>query len=291
MSARVVLAAAVAAMDAGRETALCTVVGVNGSTPRSDAARMLVYPDGELVGTVGGGEWEHRVVAAALEALRTRRPTRLAVHLTRDLGMCCGGAMEALIEPLGVRERVHLLGAGHVSAALAPLLCQLDYEVFVYDDRDEWLTPARFGGCTRVPGDPRRTLPAQSGARDHFIVLTHSHQLDQDLLQDLIHRPCAYLGMIGSRSKVAKFFLRLRAAGVDEALFARVSAPIGLDIGAETPEEIAVSIAAELIRVRRRHTAPPRPMSEEPLPARGGSGVAVPPALLTEGVPARPPSG
>jgi xanthine dehydrogenase accessory factor len=273
-----VLQAAVEAMTSGTPAALVTVIGVGGSAPRDATARMLVYADGEIAGTIGGGEWERRVIAAAVEAIERGRPVRFAAHLTRDLGMCCGGAMEAFIEPLKLRDRLHIFGAGHVGGAVATLARELEFEVLVYDERDEWLTAERFPGCRRLEGDPTRNLP-ETGPRDYLLIVTHSHQLDQALLQALLDKPCAYLGMIGSRSKVAKFFVRLRAAEVDEALFSRVSAPVGLHIGAETPMEIAVSICAELVRVRRGQREATVALSELPLPARGGDGVAVPPAL------------
>ncbi len=276
------LRAALAAMDEGIEAAMVTVIGVGGSAPRDLTARMLVYRGGEIVGTVGGGQWERRLIQQALEVLDTGRPRRYAAHLTRDLGMCCGGAMEAFIEPLLARERLHIFGAGHVGGEVARLALSLDFDVLVYDDREDWLTPERFPGCTAVAGDPLRSLPEQLGPSDYLLILTHSHQLDQALLQRLIDRDYAYLGMIGSRSKVAKFFVRLRAAEVDEALFSRVCAPVGLAIGAETPAEIAVSICAELIKVRRGRRGPARAMSEDPLPARGGEGIAVAPRLLDE---------
>ena len=144
------------------------------------------------------------------------------------------------------------------------------------------LNAERFPGCERVLLDPRRALPAELGPRDYVVLVTHSHPLDQDLLEALIAKDYAYLGLIGSKAKITRFFIRLRAAGVDEALLRRVSAPIGLDLGAETPEEIAVAIAAEIIRVRRRHKGPTTAMSERPLPARGGDGVARPPALVDD---------
>ncbi|MCB9758850.1 MAG: xanthine dehydrogenase accessory protein XdhC [Alphaproteobacteria bacterium] len=273
-----VLRAALDAMRDGRPAALCTVIGVDGSAPRASSARMLVYEDGDIVGTIGGGEWERRVIEAAVACIDARTHGRLKAHLTRDLGMCCGGAMEVYIENLASQDHVRLFGAGHVAGALAPLLRQLDFTVTVYDEREEWLTEARFPDCERVLGDPGRALPATEPG-DFLIIVTHSHQLDQALLQGLLERPFRYLGMIGSRAKIAKFFVRLRAAGLDEAAFSRVCAPIGLDIGAETPAEIAVSIAAELVRVRRGHSAPTVAMSEIPLPARGGDGVATPPGL------------
>jgi len=273
-----VLKAATAAMEAGVPAALVTVIGVGGSAPRDTTARMLVYADGEIVGTIGGGEWERRVILQAITCIEGGRSRRYAAHLTRDLGMCCGGAMEAFIEPLRSRERLHIFGAGHVGGAVAGLARALEFEVSVYDDRDEWLTPERFPDCERLEGDPVANLP-ETGPLDYLLIVTHSHQLDQALLQRLMERPCAYLGMIGSRAKVAKFFVRFRAAELDEALFERVSAPVGLDIGAETPMEIAVSICAELVRVRREHSGPTLAMSEAPLPARGGDGRAVPPRL------------
>jgi xanthine dehydrogenase accessory factor len=256
-----VLQAAITAMKAGRPVALCTVVGVDGSAPRHSGARMLVDDEGDIVGTIGGGEWERRVIEAALVALNEGTARRLQAHLTRDLGMCCGGAMDVLIEPLSSVERLHLFGAGHVGEAIAPLARGLGFEVTVYDERDDWLTAQRFPDCTLVEKDPRRALPSL-GARDYAVIVTHSHQLDQDLLQSLIGQPFAYLGMIGSRAKVVKFRIRLAVGGVDESLFERVHAPIGLDIGAETPAEIAVSVAAELVRVRRSHEGPVVPMRE-----------------------------
>ncbi len=250
-----VLRAALEAMETGRPVALCTVVGVNGSAPRHCAARMLVDEEGEIVGTIGGGEWERRVILAAIQCIVDAKPSRVQFHLTHDLGMCCGGAMDVLIEPLSAQEHLHLFGAGHVGGAIAPLARRLGFVVHVYDERDEWLTPERFPECERIEKDPRRALP-DLGPRDYGVIVTHSHQLDQDLLEALIGQPWAYLGMIGSRSKVAKFSMRLRAAGVEQELFERVHAPIGLDIGAETPAEIAVAVAAELVRIRRGHTAP-----------------------------------
>lgn len=277
-----VFEAALAASAAGEPAALCTVIAVNGSAPRSASARMLVYGDGRIVGTIGGGQWEKVVIDAALVCIREGTARRVAAHLTRDLGMCCGGAMEAFVEPITPVERVHLFGAGHVGGALAPLLLSLGFDLKVYDEREEWLNAERFPGCERVLLDPRRALPAELGPRDYVVLVTHSHPLDQDLLEALIAKDYAYLGLIGSKAKITRFFIRLRAAGVDEALLRRVSAPIGLDLGAETPEEIAVAIAAEIIRVRRRHKGPTTAMSERPLPARGGDGVARPPALLDD---------
>jgi xanthine dehydrogenase accessory factor len=267
-----------AAGEAGEHVALATVIGVDGSAPRATGARMIVWPDGRIHGTIGGGNFEYQVIRAALDALREGRPRRYAVHLTRDLGMCCGGAMEVFIEPMGPRERMIVFGAGHVARPTASFARELGFDVTVVDEREDQADPERFPGVTLVTEDPRRfARRLVTDARTYILIVTHDHALDQDLLELLLSRTWAWLGLIGSRAKIAKFFIRLRAAGVDEALFARVSAPVGLDLGAETPEEIAVAIAAEVVRVRRGVSRAPVPLSAIPLPARGGDEVAHPP--------------
>ncbi|MSQ04154.1 MAG: xanthine dehydrogenase accessory protein XdhC [Myxococcales bacterium] len=242
----------------GESVALTTVVAVNGSAPRGSGARMVVWPDGSSLGTVGGGQFEQKVIEAALAAMAAGAPRRYSVHLTRDLGMCCGGAMDVFIEPLRPVDRLLLFGAGHVARPTALFAREAGWAVTVIDDRDELLTEARFPGCDRVGREPRafaRTLDGDP--RGWVFLVTHDHQLDQDLLEVLLAKQWAWIGLIGSRTKVAKFRLRLRAAGVSEAQIARVSGPVGLDIGAETPEEIAIAVLAEMVRTRRGVTRPP----------------------------------
>jgi len=231
---------------------------------------MLVYEDGRLVGTVGGGRIEFELIKIAMEAIETGRARRFSAHLSRDLGMRCGGAMEAFIEPLERAEDLVIYGAGHVGRATARMACALGFRVQVVDDRVDQLELLEDQpGLLKTESDPLRILDSlPRHGRAYHLILTHSHQLDQDLLERLLPVDLAWLGMIGSRPKLSKFFIRLRAAGVDPELFSRVSSPVGLDIGAETPEEIACSIAAELVRVRRGSTAAPLPLSEIPLAAR-----------------------
>lgn len=264
-----VLRAAVEAIQSGRSAALVWVLEVGGSTPRSAGSRMLVYADGSTVGTIGGGAIEHQVTAAAIEAIGQRRPRRYEAHLTRDLGMCCGGEMAFFIEPLESRPPLTVYGAGHVAHALAPMVLALDYQVTVVDEREELNTEARFPGCERVLTDPVQHAEALEGG--YALIVTHDHALDQDLVQALLpNDDLEWVGMIGSRVKVTRFLVRLRAAGMDDGLLQRLCAPVGLDIGAETPAEIAVAIAAELVRVRRRADRPAQPLSELEIPARGG---------------------
>lgn len=274
-----VFEAAAEAWRTGRRAAFATVVDQGGSVPRVSGARMLVYADGAIVGTIGGGEVEHRVIALAQDVIASGAPARFVAHLTRDLGMCCGGQLEVYVEPLQIREPFVLFGAGHVARAVAPLLVALEFAVTVVDEREELATAERFPGCTLRVEDPLVYATALEGGPDAWwFVVSHDHKLDQALIEALLPKPCAWLGMIGSRSKVARFLLRLRAAGLDEALFRKLCAPVGLDIGAETPAEIAVSVAAEVVRVRRNATdRAPVPLSSVPIPARGGDGVAIAP--------------
>ncbi len=262
-----VFTAAAHAISAGLPAAIATVVGVDGSAPRHVGSRMLIYEDGEIVGTIGGGAFEQRVIEVAVQAIQQSRPVRYEVHLTRDLGMCCGGAMEVFIEPLTPQPHFVIFGAGHVAKPTAALAKELGFQVTIIDAREDWANVERFGDCEIIVRDPRRVVEERTFHEDtYFLIVTHDHALDQWLLEALITRNWSWLGLIGSQAKVTKFFLRLRAAGVDEKLFSKVSAPVGLDLGAETPEEIAVSIHAELIRVRRNCERPPLPLAK----TRGG---------------------
>lgn len=248
-----VLRAAVEAMQRGQEAALVTVIGVRGSAPRHAGSRMLVLADGSIVGTIGGGAFEFRVIEQARLALAEGAPRRYQVHLTLDLGMCCGGQMEVYIEPLQARDHLYVFGAGHVGAATARLAAALEFAVHVIDERSELLEAATLpADVERIDQSPRRfARQLEVGPRSWLLVVTHDHALDQDLVELFLPQPFAWLGMIGSRTKVQRFRLRLRAAGVDERLFDRLRAPVGLDIGAESPEEIALSIASELVARRR----------------------------------------
>ena len=248
-----VLAAAAAVSMGGQRAALVTVVGVDGSAPRRAGARMLVYEDGGILGTVGGGAFEHRLRAEAAEAITTGQPRRVKVHLTRDLGMCCGGAMDALVEPLAPIEPLVVHGAGHVGREVARLAAAMGFAVTLVDDREEWIAPPEVpDGVRRVEADSRRLLEQLPlGPSAMHLIVTHDHRLDQELVEALMVRDLRWLGMIGSHTKRQKFKLRFAAAGADLARFEAVRCPVGLDIGAETPREIALSIVGELVMLRR----------------------------------------
>ena len=248
-----VLQAAAEATLQGRAAVLVTVIGANGSAPRRTGARMLVYPDETIVGTVGGGAFEYKLIEVAMEVFRTGHAQRYSVHLTRDLGMCCGGAMEAFVEPLEVNDQLFVYGAGHVGRALANVAVGLGFSVTMIDDRPDWIHwEERPEDVEIIDRDPILAVKQlDCNLRSFHLVTTHSHHMDQLLIEQLLQRDVGWIGMIGSSTKRARFNVRLKAAGIDEQRFSKVSSPVGLDIGAQTPEEIAISIAAELIRVRR----------------------------------------
>jgi len=240
-------------LEQGQQLALVTVIRSEGSSPRKGGSRMVVLGDGSILGTIGGGTVEYRVIERAMVAIKQGKAELYRVHLTRELGMCCGGAMEFHIEPLELQPTLVLFGAGHVGKELCPVASQLGFQVIVVDEREMFITAERFPDAVRlIEDDPLDVLEALPyGPTVYFLIVTHLHRLDEALLRLLITRDYGYLGMIGSRAKVAKFLARLSARGISEADLNRARMPVGLSIGAETPAEIAVSIAAELVQIRR----------------------------------------
>lgn len=239
--------------EAGRRFVMLTVIEARGFTPRKPGTHMLLAADGETAGTIGGGAIEHQALADAREMLRTGERTRtVKKHLTQDLGMCCGGEMVIYLETVDVSPRLFVFGAGYLARPIAALASACGFDVTVIDGRPEWATAGRFPGMTvrcEDPEDAARSLATTPA--DWAIVVTHDHGLDQRVVQQLLARPLRFTGMIGSAGKLRKFALRLRARGFTESQVARLRTPLGLSIGAQTPEEIAVSVLAELVAVRR----------------------------------------
>ena len=250
------LYAQIAALAAeGRPFVVATVVESQGSTPQKPGSKMVVLPDGELRGTVGGGALELQVIEAARALhLGPESSCLLETHLTHDLGMCCGGKMKVFLEKHAAADRLWVFGAGHVGRAIAALAHTVGFWVCVVDDRDQWASRARFPDVDSLrvehPAEVARALPMGEGT--YACITTHDHPLDQACLEALVRKPSAYLGVIGSRRKAERFRQRLLAGGFTQAELERVVSPMGLPIHALTPEEIAVSIVAQLIEVRRR---------------------------------------
>jgi xanthine dehydrogenase accessory factor len=247
---REVTEALLAMLRAGRDGALATVIATRGSTPQMPGARLLLEADGNTIGTVGGGAIE-RLVIEALADVKTRREARvLACDLAKELGMCCGGSMEIFLEPVLAAQRLVLFGAGHIAQPTAALARGVGFEVVVIDEREELNTGDRFPGCRCELLDVGAALRVlQPGDRDWLLIVTHDHQLDEDALRLALLGGARYIGLVGSRRKVYRLLQRV-AAREGKLDLARVYAPVGLDLGAVSPAEIAVSIVAELIALR-----------------------------------------
>lgn len=248
--------AVLAALEHGEDAALVTIVKTGGSTPQRVGAKMLVYADGRTIGTIGGGCYESDAASKARDALTTRRPQLVRYELSDDLaaesGLICGGQMEVYIEPLQPASHLYLVGAGHVSSCLSRFAAQTGFHVHVVDDRERFANRDRFPDAGEILVDTipealaRLTWPANS----FLVVVTRGHRYDLDALRAVAGRSFRYIGMIGSRAKVKRIFDELEATGCPADWLRTVHAPIGLDIGAVTPAEIAVSILAELVAVR-----------------------------------------
>lgn len=255
-----IFAAAREALERGEPVALVTIVRTQGSTPQRVGAKMLVFADGRTVGTIGGGCYEHDALGKARDALAGGPPRLVSYELSDDLaeetGLICGGRMEVFIEPLEASPRLYLIGAGHVSRDLARAANDAGFRVTVVDDREKFASPARFPDAEIVvDAIPDWLHRAEIPASAFVVILTRGHRHDLEALRALAARDLRYLGLIGSRAKVTRLFEALAAEGLPDACLRRVFAPIGFDIGAVTPAEIAVSILAEMIALRRGRLA------------------------------------
>ena len=237
----------------GQAFALVTVIDTAGSAPRHIGAKMVVTAD-TTYGTIGGGAVEKETIEAVREALASGEPRLLEFTLTPETtGMACGGAMKIFLDPVNVAPTLYIFGARHVGYAVADFASKTGFRVVVVDSRPEWATAARFPGAAEVlTGDCVETAKnLQSGPEDYIVILTHSHALDQTVLAAVLEKEYRYVGLICSKKKKVVIFNNLERAGKSGDLLEKVHSPIGLKINAETPEEIAVSILAELILVRR----------------------------------------
>ncbi len=251
---------------AGVPAALCTVISTKGSTPRKPGASMIVVDDGSDIGavrgTIGGGAVEHELRRRALDVIASTQPAMVEISLTTMLGMCCGGTMTFFIESLRMRPPLIVFGAGHVALALATFAKGAGFDVSVVDPRDELRTDERFVGCALFDSyDHDDDFAALPFAPDAFVVIaTHDHHVDQRLAERALSYPSRYLAVIGSERKAAMTRERCRNKGLADDVIAKLRCPAGLDIGAETPEEIAISIVAEMVAVRREASTTAMPL-------------------------------
>lgn len=245
----------------GRRGAVATIVNVRGSIPSFKTAKMLVRDDGSIVGTIGGGCVEADVWQAAREVMESEKPRTLKFDLNQDpkydTGLVCGGTLEIFVEPILPPASLYILGAGHVALSLCRTAAAAGFEVVVADDRSSYATQERFPTAREVhvmdfEEVMRKLDPNESS---YVVIVTRGHRDDMRLLRWAVQTRARYIGMIGSKRKVIAIYKSLQTEGLLAHLFDRVHAPIGIDIGAVTPEEIGVAITAELIAIRRHATS------------------------------------
>lgn len=241
---------------AGQRGALATIVHTNGSIPSFESSRMLVRDDGTFAGTVGGGCVEAEVWAAAKEVIESEQPRKMTFNLNHDAaydaGLVCGGTLEIFVEPILPQPMLYLFGAGHVSAAAARVAHQAGFAIGIVDDRDSFANAERFPMASEIHTSYADAFQRiRPNASSYIVIVTRGHKDDMRVLAWAVNTDARYIGMIGSKRKVLSVYHALEKEGFPTAKFERIHAPVGLDIGALTPEEIAVSIVAELIAVRR----------------------------------------
>ena len=244
--------------------ALATVVSGESGVPGKTGFRMLVYPDGGILGTVGGGLLEAKVRQEALRCIQEKTSRLLKLELDQTghgIGVLCGGEAEVFVEPILPTSSIFIFGVGHIALPLAQFAKTLEFTVVVIDDREEFANRDRFPTADEVKAGDFSTIirSIEFHSDDNVVIITHGHQHDEVVLKQCLsktNRP-GYIGMIGSKAKVTTVLSHLKQQGISEKLLANVNAPIGLDIGAKSPAEIAMSIMAEIVAHKYGRTLEP----------------------------------
>ncbi len=242
----------------GRRGAVATITNVRGSIPSFQTAKMLVRDDGSIAGTIGGGCVEAEVWQAAREVMEQEKPRSLTFNLNNDpkydTGLVCGGTLEIFIEPVLPPALLYIFGAGHVAYNLYKVATIAGFDVTVIDDRESYANRERFPDAREIIADDFDAVTARLNPPEgsYIVIVTRGHRDDMRILRWAVDARARYLGMIGSKRKTISIYKELEKEGIAAEKFANVHAPVGLEIGAVTPEEIAISIVAEMIAERRR---------------------------------------
>jgi xanthine dehydrogenase accessory factor len=242
--------------------ALCTVIRSQGSTPRHETSKMLVYTDGRILGSVGGGELENRVIKEAKQSIVDGKSRLLDYSMSDpqrgDPGVC-GGQVEVFIEPIRPKPTLVVVGSGHVGKAVVHLAKWLGFRVVVNDDRPEFCNPEAVPGADEYHPVPMKDLPNKMKitGSTYLVLTTRGVDFDVEGLPVLLETPAAYIGVIGSKRRWDTTRKQLIEAGISNEKLANIHSPIGLELNAETPEEIAVSIMAEIIMLYRQGDGKP----------------------------------
>ena len=252
----------------GQKCALATIVQVNGSIPSYESAKMLVREDGSMMGTIGGGCVEAEVWTAAREVIDSEKPKHLTFSLGQDAaydtGLICGGQLNIFVEPVVPQPRALIFGGGHVSKGISKVANLAGFATTIIDDRVAFANPDRFPEAEETFADeyeavfPKLTVTNST----YLIIVTRGHRDDMRVLRWAVTTPARYISMIGSKRKTISVIHELEKEGFPREVFEKVFAPMGLEIGAETPEEIAVSVVAEMIAMRRSPDADWRSLSK-----------------------------
>jgi xanthine dehydrogenase accessory factor len=252
----------------GQKCALATIVQVNGSIPSYESAKLLVREDGSMVGTIGGGCVEAEVWNAAREVMETERPKHLNFSLGQDAaddsGLICGGQLSVFVEPVVPLPRVFIFGAGHISKSLSKVAEMAGFDSVIVDNREQFASRERFPEASEVYAEEYDEIFTKLPIRDtsYVVIVTRGHRDDMRVLRHAVNTPARYIAMIGSKRKVLGVVKELEKDGIPHAAFERIFAPMGFDIGAITPEEIAIAVVAEMIAVRRNADSAWRSLSK-----------------------------
>lgn len=243
-------------LQKGERVAVATIVSVKGSAPRKNGAKMIVLSDKSTQGTIGGGIVEARVIEEACNCIRTRKIKLLHIDLNAlknpEIDMGCGGKMDVLVEPAYPPDPVVIFGCGHVGSAIYNILKEIDFEVTMVDDREKFTSVSRFPEAKMVICSKfRESFQALEIDENYYLIIcTRAHDHDEECLRIALKSPAAYVGMLGSHGKVKRMSRIMEEEGIPVDRIKQIHAPIGLDIGAVTPAEIAISVAAEMIKFR-----------------------------------------
>jgi len=248
----------VESLQAGREVALVTIIETNGSTPGDAGNRMLVFPDGSIVGTVGGGKLEALCIQETLSVIALGTSKKMIFDLTPSgVGMECSGRVEVFIEVFSARLKIFILGAGHVAKKIGELASCVGIPYSVADDRVEFANRERFPYATAVYADKPASAMEKEGIneRTYIIIATRGHEMDAECMKYALKTNAAYIGMVGSKSKVPAIYKRLKRSGLHPEKDSRVFSPIGLDLGGKEPGTVALSIIAEVMKLHHERSA------------------------------------
>ncbi len=252
----------------GQRCALATIVEARGSIPSYATAKLLVREDGSMIGTIGGGCVEAEVWNAAREVMESEKPKRLSFSLGQDAaydnGLICGGQLDVLVEPVLPQPQAFIFGAGHISRSLSKIADLAGFSTVIVDDRDSFANRERFPEASGIfAGEYEEIFPKLAvNPTSYLVIVTRGHRDDMRVLRWAVTTPARYVAMVGSKRKVISVVKELEKEGIPPEAFERVSAPMGLEIGAVTPEEIAVSVVAEMIAVRRNPDSSWRELSK-----------------------------